>query len=592
MTPADDHAVISFLRRIHCTEALAGAPDEELLEQFVAHRDDAAFTVLLRRHGPMVWGVCRRLVADRQDAEDCFQATFLVLSRKAASIGRGKLLANWLFGVARRAALNARAMRARRAEHEQLCEYPPDARGTTPTLWDDVRSVLDEELAKLPRKYRLPLLLCGLEGMTHAEAGKHLGWPTGTVAGRSSRGRELLRTRLMRRGILAPAAALSAWLTAEAAQAGVPAQLAAASVRTALASLMAGRSTSACVPTAVATLVHGVLGQMVLRRLLETTAILVAASTAMLGAAAGIWQATRSVETKSVASVGPAAGAPSSVPPRNNFPRAFQGRTNIWLPANPGAVVLRMDRSVDSSKAATSLRVHADGRVVAELPEGLASLSAQQLTRYAQSHAAAQGPDRERESPKVKVLEGKLTASELEELLRFAIEDQDFFACDRAAVMDEIRDKYHSDGIVLDNTDATTIDFRIQTADRNHEVRWSRLAKASWDFPEVQRLRHLRGVEMRLTHVFYVLLAGGPERVEAVVAKMDQLLKSYYLGHPTVPRLTAADLCEVVPASDNACPRFSFARYDRNFDFKPLFAASIEVPQRGEPTLYSLIPPQ
>src|SRR5713226_761890 len=98
MNPADGNTVISHLRRTLCAGARAGTPDEELLEQFVTQRDEAAFAALLRRHGPMVWGVCQRLLAHRQDAEDAFQATFLILARKAAAIGRRKLLANWLFG--------------------------------------------------------------------------------------------------------------------------------------------------------------------------------------------------------------------------------------------------------------------------------------------------------------------------------------------------------------------------------------------------------------------------------------------------------------------------------------------------------------
>src|SRR5262249_22555061 len=181
MTSADGNTVISYLRMTLCAGKWGGAPDEELLEQFVTQRDEAAFAALLRRHGPMVWGVCQRLLAHHQDAEDAFQATFLILARKAAVIGRRQLLANWLFGVARRAALNMRAMRARCARREQSCGDLPDVQATNETPWDDVHAILDEELARMPAKYRLPLLLCSLEGMTHADAGKCLGWPTGTV---------------------------------------------------------------------------------------------------------------------------------------------------------------------------------------------------------------------------------------------------------------------------------------------------------------------------------------------------------------------------------------------------------------------------
>src|SRR5262249_13621686 len=241
------------LRRTFCAVACAGVGDEELLEQFVAQRDEGAFAALLRRHGPMVWGVCQRLLVHRQDAEDAFQATFLVLACKAAAIGRRKLLANWLFGVARRAALNVRAARRRREHHEQSWGDPPDMAAALETPWADVRGELDEQLARLPDKYRLPLLLCGLEGMTHAEAGKYLGWPTGTVAGRLSRGRELLRARLLRRGFTVPVAALIAALAPDAASAAVPPELL-ASVRKAVTLVSASTSAAVVVSPTAATL--------------------------------------------------------------------------------------------------------------------------------------------------------------------------------------------------------------------------------------------------------------------------------------------------------------------------------------------------
>src|SRR5260370_16170194 len=152
---ADGDTVIGHLRRTLCADVLDRAPDEELLNQFVAQRDEAAFAALVRRHGRMVWGVCKRVLVQRQDAEDAFQATFLVLACKAALIGRRKLLANWLFGVARRAALNMRAVRARRTRHEHVCGDPPDVAVMLETPSDDLRPVLDEELSSRPQSYRL-----------------------------------------------------------------------------------------------------------------------------------------------------------------------------------------------------------------------------------------------------------------------------------------------------------------------------------------------------------------------------------------------------------------------------------------------------
>jgi RNA polymerase sigma factor (sigma-70 family) len=599
MTSAGGNTVISYLRATLCAGTTAGAPDGDLLEQFVAQRDEAAFAALLRRHGPMVWRVCQRLLTDRQDAEDAFQATFLVLARKAAAIRRRKLLANWLFGVARRAALHLRALRARRARHEQPCGDLPDVQATVDTpWWDDMQAVLDEELARLPAKYRLPLLLCGLDGMTHAEAGQYLGWPTGTVAGRLSRGRELLRSRLLRRGIMAPAAVLAAALAGGAASAAVPPQLVATSVRSAAVLVAAGHPAAAVASPAVALLVRGVLRRMFLSRLLTTTGLVAALALALAGAAA--------VERPAPPAEAPPA-APVPLPPNRLRPavvaqppppeperaparRAAAGPPAIIrLPADADALVLRMDRAVDAAAGpGMALTVYADGRVVAEFPDGLLSLAATDLTEYAKARANAAGPAGGPGPQKGQVLDGSLSAAELQEVLQFALHDQEFFEFDPAAVKAAIRDKYQSDGNVSDSTDDTTTGLRIRTADRDHEVRWSRLSKAAWDFPQVERLLQLHAVDQRLSQVFYVLLAGGPERVETVVAKTNGLVR---FGYPSAPWLTAADLFKVTPSPDGSQVEFVFSRNKDNKVRNPLFEVAVAVPRLGEPTLGYVIPP-
>jgi RNA polymerase sigma factor (sigma-70 family) len=587
---------------------MAGAPDEELLEQFVSQRDEAAFAALLRRHGPMVWGLCRRLLAHRQDAEDAFQATFLILARKAAAIRRRTLLANWLFGVARRAALNMRAMRARRAQHEQSRGDLPDVQVTAKAPWSDIQAVLDEELARMPAKYRLPLLLCGLEGMTHAEAGKHLGWPTGTVAGRLSRGRELLRARLLRRGVTAPAAVLTAVLARDAVSAAVPPQLVATSVRSA-ALVTAGQSAAAVVSPTVAMLVRGVLVKMLLSRLLPTTALLAALALTLAGAGA-IWLLMPRPETLLAAPaevaqkpLRPAAAAlsPWPVPGQTLAGATIPGKPAIRLPTDAKAVVLQMERSVDAVAGARMvLTIYADGRVVAEIPDGLSSFSPRDLTQHVKDRADAAGTDvagtdaadpGDSGSQKGKVLDGRLSVRELGEVLRFVLHDQEFFEFDQAAVKAAIRDRYHADGNVRDSTDATTTAFHIQTADRTHEVRWSRLSKAAWDFPNVERLLQLHAVDRRLSQVFYVLLAGGPERVEAVVAKMNGLLEEFYRRCPGAPRLTAADLVHAIPSADGSQVEFLFSRNKDKQVSNSLFEAAIVVPRQGEPTLCHVMPP-
>jgi RNA polymerase sigma factor (sigma-70 family) len=177
----------------------AGLTDEQLLSEFIEQHDQAAFAALVRRHGSMVWGVCRRLLANYHDAEDAFQATFLVLVRKADTVAPREMLANWLHGVAYQIAFKARATVAQRQRWErQMVEVPERAAPTADV--SDLGLILDQELSRLPSKFRAPVVLCDLEGKTRKEAARLLGWPEGTVAGRLARGRALLGRRLVARG--------------------------------------------------------------------------------------------------------------------------------------------------------------------------------------------------------------------------------------------------------------------------------------------------------------------------------------------------------------------------------------------------------
>src|SRR5262249_43793015 len=149
------------------------------------------FEVLLRRHGPMVYGVCRRVLHDPHETDDAFQATFLVLIRKARSLSQRERVANWLYGVAYRTALKVRTNAARRRTRQETMTDVPATVAEDEVLWRDLRPVLDEELNRLPAKYRIPVVLCYLEGKTFTEAAQELGWPAGTVSGRLARAREL-----------------------------------------------------------------------------------------------------------------------------------------------------------------------------------------------------------------------------------------------------------------------------------------------------------------------------------------------------------------------------------------------------------------
>src|SRR5262245_35971990 len=182
-------------------------PDDQLLERFHSQGEEIAFTALVKRHGPMVLRVCERVLGKTPDAEDAFQATFIVLVRKAGKISRPNLLANWLYGVAYRIALKARACAKKHHSRER-----PISQGATvpePALNErstessslDLRGLLDEAVNRLPEKYRLPVVLCYLEGRTTEAASQTLGCPQGTVMSRLSRARDLLRDRLARRGL-------------------------------------------------------------------------------------------------------------------------------------------------------------------------------------------------------------------------------------------------------------------------------------------------------------------------------------------------------------------------------------------------------
>jgi RND family efflux transporter MFP subunit len=194
------------LTALRAPDATAGVPDSDLLARWAAGRDEAAFELLVRRHGPAVLAACRRMLADHHDADDAFQAAFLVLARKAASVARGEALAGWLHRVACRAALRLRADRAKRdrlrepPEAVEQLPAPPAEREPAELL-----RALDEELDRLPVRYRVAFVLCCLEGKTGEEAGRLVGCPPGTVSSRLARARERLRDRLARRGF-APAA--------------------------------------------------------------------------------------------------------------------------------------------------------------------------------------------------------------------------------------------------------------------------------------------------------------------------------------------------------------------------------------------------
>jgi RNA polymerase sigma factor (sigma-70 family) len=209
MTTAQATIVLKHLRRLSGPRTAAPSADAELLERFRTSHDEAAFAELVKRHGPMVLGVCRSVLRHAQDAEDAFQATFLALARRADSVRRPEALAGFLYEVAYRAAIKAKANTARRRAREQEALPMAAAEKVLDMTLRDLQRVLHEELRRLPEKYRLPLVLCYLEGRSHQEAAEQLGLSRTAFRGRLDRGREHLRRRLERRGI-APSALAAA----------------------------------------------------------------------------------------------------------------------------------------------------------------------------------------------------------------------------------------------------------------------------------------------------------------------------------------------------------------------------------------------
>jgi RNA polymerase sigma factor (sigma-70 family) len=249
--------------------------DAELLECFLSGRDgiaESAFNVLVERHGAMVLGVCRRVLTDPNDADDAFQVTFIVLARKAATINRRESLGNWLYGVAYRTALQARTRASRRRAKERQVRPMSHANSVDAPGADDWLTILDEELDRLPERYRAPLVLCELEGRSRREVANLLGLPEGTVSSRLARGRGLLRDRLGRRGVAVSVGALIAVLESNSIAAIVPAILATDTLRAAM-QIAAGHAATDCLSASAAGLWEGVLKMMLLTKLKVTAAV-------------------------------------------------------------------------------------------------------------------------------------------------------------------------------------------------------------------------------------------------------------------------------------------------------------------------------
>ncbi|HEY7315458.1 MAG TPA: sigma-70 family RNA polymerase sigma factor [Gemmataceae bacterium] len=296
MTRRPWEPVLEQIRTLAAARPEARTCDAELLSRFVGRRDEAAFEALLRRHGPMVLRVARRVVGSEADAEDVFQATFLLLARRAASIRKRESVASWLHGVAHRLALSTRSKRIRRQDREIRAAAMRPAETPAASAWGELEDTLHEVLAQLPAKYRTPLVYCYLEGWTQEDVARNLDVPVGTLRSRVARGRELLRKRLLRRGIALSAEGASAALLASACASAetVPTPLLIATSKM-VHLLASGGNAMTLIPHPVAALVRQVMTALFVAKI-KTWAVCVLAL-ALLVAGTG-WAAHRTLGAK------------------------------------------------------------------------------------------------------------------------------------------------------------------------------------------------------------------------------------------------------------------------------------------------------
>jgi RNA polymerase sigma factor (sigma-70 family) len=282
-----------------------GLTDAQLLERFVVRHDEAAFKILLQRHGPMVLGMCRRVLHHEQDAEDAFQATFLVLVRKAASIVKRQSVGSWLYGAAYRVAMKAKTRALRRRAYERQVVTRSMADPDDDILWRDLKPVLDEEVHRLPEKYRAPVVLCYLEGMPYAEAARQLGCSKGLIALRLAEARERLRDRLNRRGVVFGVGLFPQLLAPQRVTVPVPDELGETTTQAALHWTLGGQAAVHTLPAAVVALTQAGLAGLAWAKLKIAVAVILAVS--VIGGSTG-------VILQRVLNDGPAAGgsAPGS----------------------------------------------------------------------------------------------------------------------------------------------------------------------------------------------------------------------------------------------------------------------------------------
>jgi RNA polymerase sigma factor (sigma-70 family) len=519
-------SVLQSIRKLISVPTALVRTDGELLERFVAHHEEAAFAELLLRYGPLVLGVCRRILNNPEDAEDAFQATFLILIRRAAALDKRGSLGSWLYTVAYHTALKARTAAARRREEERQVRSTVKPSGEPSDC--ELRPILDEELYRLPEKYRTPLVLCYLQGKTTAEAADHVGCPKGTLLARLARAREQLRGRLARRGLALTAAALATAVSQQAGLAAVPLTLSDATLKSALL-LVAGEGIAAsAASTRVAALTEGVLHTMFAIKVKYLTAVCFVL-TLVLGSAG--WLAYRTAAADRAADSGPP----------------------VVLPADPQKTVLLWDtRRPDLARHTEEPRllVRADGTVRATDPYGPG-----------------------------KPVEIKLSARELQEVLRAVVHEHGFFQLDELKVREQLRADRLNRGLAAGaEADLPDSIIRICADNRELEVRCPDLRSGGERSPDVSKLQ---AVEKRLERLLTWAYAGGQPGVETALKAANEQLRRQF---PEAPPLAPTDLQRAHQRADGGGELvFERRGISADHDLFSFVYAQIERLAQGEP---------
>lgn len=500
--------------------------DGELLGEFSRTGSEVAFEELVRRHGSLVLGVCRRMLTHHHDAEDAFQATWIVLAKKVRSIHRPEHLAHWLYGVARHAALNVRKIRKRRTIREQALGESTDVADHRSTSWNETRPLLDDEVARLPEKYRLPLLLCCLQGYSHQEAARQLAWPIGTVAGRLSRGKTLLKKRLLKRGVVISPSVLSLCLTQDVLAVLPSEALVASTLRQLFADSTVGIGGAIQSPVLL-TIAQGVVNDLFRIRVMQALVFISGITLACVGVGFGLLAiSNNSTSTPQANLVSPTAPLPVGNP------------RYVHLPADPQAVVLRLTLTdIDGNKPDSELTILADGRV--------------------------RGMHYDVRLESVIPLEDRLNPQELQDLMQFAVHDQKVFSLNTQATSKKIKAEYQFDGDLRAPTDSLLTSLEVQTADQKHQLCWSQLSSTEAWFHEVPEVRRLMALYRRLRHQLTLMQAGGEAKTVHVVRAVNEKLKKTY---PRMTEFECKHLAHFAPGEEGMPDRWVFTRGNMFYD--------------------------